>query len=171
MTSLYKKSGLRELHNVQSATPKVDGAFEKWNEAVFQAGALSLKLKEMIAVACATATGCAYCIDIHTNAAKKQGATKEELAEAIFVASALKAGSAFAHGANAFRTYDGDEGDSLYKKEFFNKTNDFASLAPEVFKTFIAFATEATKEGVLRVKEKELIAVHFYIVTNILLRL
>ncbi len=65
---------------------------------------LSAKEKELIAVA--HTIGCPYCIDIHTKAAKKAGVTKEELAESILVATALKAGSALAHSVNALNTYD-----------------------------------------------------------------
>jgi alkylhydroperoxidase/carboxymuconolactone decarboxylase family protein YurZ len=37
------------------------------------------------------------CIEGHVRAAKKAGATDQEIAEAIFVAAALRAGGAFAH--------------------------------------------------------------------------
>ena len=159
MTTLYAKEGIQQLGQLAKLAQQPNKAFGAWNQAVFQEGALSTKLKEIIAVASATTTGCAYCIDIHTGAAKKAGATKEELAEAILVASALKAGSAFAHAANAFRSYDGEEGDTLYKKEYFSKTNEFGKPATDALKTFVAFSNEAVAEGVLSVKEKELIAV------------
>ena len=51
-------------------------------------------------------TGCPYCIDIHTKSAKKAKVTKEEVAEAILVATLLKAGSAMSHGVNALNAYD-----------------------------------------------------------------
>jgi AhpD family alkylhydroperoxidase len=68
-----------------------------------------VKEKELIAVAVAHTTGCPYCIDIHSKAAKKVGVTKEELAESILVATALKAGSALAHSVNALIAYDSDQ--------------------------------------------------------------
>jgi len=57
-------------------------------------------------VAVAHTTQCPYCIQVHTQNAKKQGATKEEVAEAIFVAAALRSSGAAAHGAMALRFYD-----------------------------------------------------------------
>ena len=66
---------------------------------------LSVKEKELIAVAVAHTTGCPYCIDIHTKGAKGANATKEEIAESIMVATALKAGSALAHSVNALNAY------------------------------------------------------------------
>ncbi|HOG16069.1 MAG: Carboxymuconolactone decarboxylase family protein [Syntrophaceae bacterium PtaU1.Bin231] len=70
------------------------GAF---NGKVFQAGALPVKTKELIAVAAAHVTRCPYCIAGHTRAAKKAGATDEEIAEAVLVAVAMSAGASLAH--------------------------------------------------------------------------
>lgn len=159
MTNLYNKEGIKQLAQLKNLAEAPNAAFHAWNAATFKDGALSQTFKEIIAVASATTTGCAYCIDIHTNAAKKAGATKEQLAEAIFVATALKAGSAFAHSANAIRAYDGDSEDELYKKSYFAKTGELNKLAPDAFKAFIHFSNAAVAPGVLNAKEKELIAV------------
>lgn len=48
-------------------------------------------------MAVALVTQCPYCIDVHAAAARKSGATDEELAEAAFVAAAIKAGGALTH--------------------------------------------------------------------------
>jgi AhpD family alkylhydroperoxidase len=57
------------------------------------------KVKELIAIGVAHTTQCPYCIEGHVRAAKKSGATDQEIAEAVFVAAALRAGGAFAHSA------------------------------------------------------------------------
>jgi AhpD family alkylhydroperoxidase len=69
-------------------------------------GKLTAKLKELIAVAVAHMTGCSHCIDVHVKQVKKHRASKEEMAESIMVATALKTGSAMAHGVNALVAYD-----------------------------------------------------------------
>jgi AhpD family alkylhydroperoxidase len=46
----------------------------------------------------ALTTQCPYCLEIHKGAAIKAGATKEELAETIFIAAALRAGAVITHG-------------------------------------------------------------------------
>jgi len=48
-------------------------------------------------VACTYMTRCPYCIEGHSGAALKAGATKEELAEVIQIAMALNAGACIAH--------------------------------------------------------------------------
>ena len=80
-------------------------AFIDFDQQALKAGKLSVKEKELIAVAVAHTTGCPYCIELHTKAAKKAGASLEEVAESIFVAVALNAGAALAHGVNALNAY------------------------------------------------------------------
>jgi len=48
---------------------------------------------------------CDGCITIHTDAAVKQGATQEELAEALGVAIAVNAGAALVYSARAMDAY------------------------------------------------------------------
>jgi AhpD family alkylhydroperoxidase len=55
------------------------------------------KTKQLIAVAVAHVTQCPYCIRGHTKAAMREGATSEELMEAIWVAAEMRAGAAYAH--------------------------------------------------------------------------
>ena len=75
-------------------------AFGAFDAAVMADGALSKKTKELIAVAVALTTQCEYCLTIHSEHARNEGATEEELAEVTFVAAALRAGAAITHGAN-----------------------------------------------------------------------
>lgn len=92
----------RELAARRSVlAPKADEAFRAFNDAVFSEGALPTKLKQLIAVAAAHVTQCPYCIRGHTKAALKAGASREEIMEAIWVATEMRAGAAYAHSALA----------------------------------------------------------------------
>ena len=48
-------------------------------------------------MAVAHVTQCPYCIRGHTKAAMREGASREELMEAIWVAAEMRAGAAFTH--------------------------------------------------------------------------
>ncbi|MGD8427799.1 MAG: carboxymuconolactone decarboxylase family protein [Balneolaceae bacterium] len=72
-------------------------AFRNFSKAVFKEGALDEKTKQLIAVASAHITQCPYCIKGHTKQAKMKGATNKEIMEAIWVASEMRAGAAYAH--------------------------------------------------------------------------
>lgn len=69
-------------------------------------GAIPRKYRELMALAVAVTTQCPYCLDVHTKNAKRAGATREEVAEAIFIAAALRAGAAATHGALALKLFD-----------------------------------------------------------------
>jgi len=69
-------------------------------------GKIPRKYRELIALAVACTTQCPYCIEVHTTAAKAQGASREEITESAFLAAALRAGGAATHGAMALKFYD-----------------------------------------------------------------
>jgi len=69
-------------------------------------GAIPRKYRELIALAVACTTQCPYCIEVHSKAAKKAGASRHEIAESSFLAAALRAGGAATHGAMALKFYD-----------------------------------------------------------------
>lgn len=69
-------------------------------------GAIPAKYRELISVAVALTTQCSYCIDVHSANAAQEGATREELAETVFIAAALRAGAAVGHGLLALRLFE-----------------------------------------------------------------
>lgn len=69
-------------------------------------GAIPRKYRELIALAVACTTQCPYCLDVHTRAAKRAGASRAEVTEAAMLAAALRAGAAVTHGALALKLFD-----------------------------------------------------------------
>jgi AhpD family alkylhydroperoxidase len=109
MTSYFDTDDKQYTRIYKSETPDILSSFNDFNAAVFAAEnrEIPLKYRELIAVAVAITTQCAYCIDGHSANAVKAGASRGELAEAAWVAAALKAGGAFAHGRLALKLTDG----------------------------------------------------------------
>jgi AhpD family alkylhydroperoxidase len=99
--SLYPQPSRELAAKRRALAPETERAFQAFSRQAFAEGALSGKFKQLIAVAVAHVTQCPYCISAHTKAAMRQGATAEELMEAIWVASEMRAGAAFAHAAIA----------------------------------------------------------------------
>ncbi len=97
MASVYSPSTPEIAHRRRELAPIQQAAFDAFSKAVFGAGALSTKTKQIIAVAVAHVTQCPYCISGHTKAALSAGATPQELMEAIWVAAEMRAGGAYAH--------------------------------------------------------------------------
>ena len=157
--SLYQKSYFSRLGEFSDLTPDTFKYFIRFDHYALKEGVISSKLKELIAIAVAHTTGCPYCIDLHVKKGKSLETSKEEMAEAIMVATALKAGSALAHGVNALNSFDNTDDEELYKKAYFNRLKEFSNLNGDAFKAFVDFDQQALKSGLLSVKEKELIAV------------
>ncbi|MGO2113059.1 MAG: carboxymuconolactone decarboxylase family protein [Pseudoclavibacter sp.] len=86
-------------------TPEMLKGFLAFDGAVFaeEGPAIPLKYRELIAVAVGITTQCVYCIDAHSKRAVKAGASEQELAEAAWVSTAIRAGGGFAHGRLAFK--------------------------------------------------------------------
>jgi AhpD family alkylhydroperoxidase len=66
---------------------------------------LGAKVRELIALAVAVTMRCDGCIAVHTDAAIKQGATEDEIAEALGVAVALNAGAALVYSTRVMDAY------------------------------------------------------------------
>jgi AhpD family alkylhydroperoxidase len=108
--NFYPADGMKALKKLRTLRPDLFKAFVEFDTKVFEEGALSVKVKELIAVATAHITQCPYCIDVHTKRAVTAGATEEEVAESIFVAMALRAGGSFAHSTVAMHAMEHKEG-------------------------------------------------------------
>ena len=104
---MYQENDLKRIPDMKALAPKDFTAWANLDGIVGrQDGKVPAKYRELIAIAVAHTTQCPYCILVHTKNAKKQGATKEEVAEAIFVAAAIRTSGAAAHGAMSMRFYD-----------------------------------------------------------------
>src|SRR6185437_14191492 len=95
--SLYPSSAHSLSDTRKRLAPEIHDAFQTFSRKVFANGSLPTKTKQLIGVAVAHVTQCPYCIRGHTKAAIREGATREELMEAIWVAAEMRAGAAYAH--------------------------------------------------------------------------
>ena len=102
--AMYPEASRELYRQRQALAPEILAAFRAFGEKVFADGALPSKTKELIAVAVAHVTQCPYCISGHTELALRKGATQQEVMEAIWVASEMRAGAAYAHSNIALDT-------------------------------------------------------------------
>ena len=80
------------MADMLKSNPDVNQKFVDFYRQVFKDGALSLKSKELIALAVSLGAGCEPCYETHLEKAKKLGNTDEEIREAIAVAEVVAAG-------------------------------------------------------------------------------
>ena len=104
----YRKqlaAGVKEIG--QLSPDKIKGYIEL-SSAGQKKNLLGAKTRELIALAMAVTLRCDGCITVHSEAAIKQGASKDEIAEALGVAAAVSAGAALVYSTrvmDAFKEY------------------------------------------------------------------
>ena len=82
------------LGELMKLSPDTLRGYRTLSEANSKTGKLDEKTRQLISLAVAVTTRCDGCIVVHSDAALKAGATKEEIAEALGVAVAMNAGAA-----------------------------------------------------------------------------
>ncbi len=87
--------------------PQESAAFMNLKHTAERAdGVIPVKYRELMSIAVALTTQCAYCIESHIKNAVQAGATREEIAETVFIAAALRAGGAVGNGLMAMRIFE-----------------------------------------------------------------
>lgn len=99
------------MKDLRESAPEMVSAFFGFDKAVFNknSGNLDLATRELIAVGVAVTTQCPYCIADHSKRAVHAGASKADVAEAVMVAAALRAGGGVTHGWKAMKSIADDE--------------------------------------------------------------
>lgn len=97
------ESGLALLNG---AVPDAMAGFLTLGQASHGKGALSPKMKELIALGIAIAVHCDGCISYHAKAVYEVGATRKEVAEMIAVAIHMGGGPSVVYGGEALKAFD-----------------------------------------------------------------
>lgn len=93
MSSYYESDDLKKFGDIgRHAKPMADEFFKYYGMVTGQDGALSKREKALIALAIAHSEKCPYCIDAYTTVCLETGSNPEQMAEAVHVAAAMKAG-------------------------------------------------------------------------------
>ncbi len=87
-------------------SPDTVKGYVQISQANAATGTLDTKTRELIALAVAISLRCDGCITVHTAAARKAGATKSEIAEALGVAVAVNAGAALVYSTRTMDAFD-----------------------------------------------------------------
>ena len=95
--SEYKQQIATGVGQIAAASPDILRGYRVLSDASQKSGKLDAKTRELIALGVAVTRQCDGCIAVHTDAAIQQGATREEIAEALGVAIAVNAGAALVY--------------------------------------------------------------------------
>jgi AhpD family alkylhydroperoxidase len=101
----YRDQILAAVGDLGRLSPGTARGYRELSNAGSQENVLGAKTRELIALAVAVTRQCDGCITIHTDAALKNGATREEVAEALGVAIAVNAGASLVYSARVIDAY------------------------------------------------------------------
>jgi AhpD family alkylhydroperoxidase len=111
--SAYRRDLIKTIGQVAQVSPDVVKGYRAISDAGAKTAQLSPKTRELIALAVAVSLRCDGCIAVHTAAAQKHGATKEEIIEALGVAIGLNAGATLVYSARVMDAFQQHEADGV----------------------------------------------------------
>jgi AhpD family alkylhydroperoxidase len=94
------------LREIRAAKPDIMKAYGELHHANAGSTHLDAKTRELVALAVSVTLRCDGCINAHTEAAVKAGASKEEMVEALSVAIMVNAGAALVYSARTMDAFD-----------------------------------------------------------------
>lgn len=95
----YHKQIGETLGELMKLSPDTLRGYRTLNDANAKTSKLGEKTRQLISLAVAVTTHCDGCIVVHTDAALKAGASREEISEALGVAVSMNAGAALIYSA------------------------------------------------------------------------
>lgn len=106
----YRANMQKNVKELAQLTPNTLKGLQTLETPLPELKHLDAKTRELIALAVAVTTRCDGCIAVHSAAARKVGASKEEIAEALGVAVALNAGAALVYSSRVMEAFDSTQG-------------------------------------------------------------
>ena len=99
------KEWAAQLRALRGGSPEVMKGFAGIAQAALAPKALDAKTKELIALGIAVAIRCDDCIGFHVKAAIENGASQEEVTEALGIAIYMGAGSSVMYASHALEAF------------------------------------------------------------------
>src|SRR3954469_9339237 len=99
----YRQQLAATIAKIAKSSPDLVRAYRMLASARAKSSALDAKTRELVALAVAVTVRCDGCIATHVDLARKQGATADEITDALGIAVMVNAGAALVYSA---RTLD-----------------------------------------------------------------
>ncbi len=102
----YSEEIAARVREIGAANPDLIKAYAEFHHANAKSTHIDAKTRELIALAVSVTLRCDGCINAHTQAAVKAGASKEEVVDALGVAIMVNAGAAMVYSARTIDAFD-----------------------------------------------------------------
>lgn len=101
----YMQELAGRVGEIGRTSPEIIRGYRALSDAGQKTNHLDAKTRELIALAVAVTLRCDGCITTHTTAAVKNGASREEIVEALGVATAVNAGAALVYSSRVLDAF------------------------------------------------------------------
>ncbi len=102
----YRQQLVETIGKIARLSPETVKGYNTLSAAGTKTNHRDPKTRELIALAVAVTLRCDGCITVHTDAAIKNGGSREEIAEALGVAVSVNAGAALVYSARVIDAYE-----------------------------------------------------------------
>jgi AhpD family alkylhydroperoxidase len=102
----YRQQLNVRLGEIAKLSPDTIKGYQALSAAGQKSDLLGPKIRELISLAVAVTVRCDGCITVHAEAAARHGASRDEIAEALGVATAVNAGAALVYSARVLDAYE-----------------------------------------------------------------
>ena len=101
----YRRQLMVRVGEIAKISPDTIKGYQTLSAAGQKTNLLGPKIRELISLAVAVTVRCDGCITVHTEAAARHGASREEIAEALAVATAVNAGASIVYSTRVLDAY------------------------------------------------------------------
>jgi AhpD family alkylhydroperoxidase len=102
----YRQQLMVRVGEIGKISPETVKGYQTLSAAGQKTNLLGPKVRELISLAVTVSVRCDGCITVHTEAAARHGASREEIAEALAVATAVNAGAALVYSARVLDAFE-----------------------------------------------------------------
>jgi AhpD family alkylhydroperoxidase len=102
----YRQQLTVRIGEIAKMSPDTIKGYQTLSGAGQKTDLLGPKIRELISLAVAVTVRCDGCITVHAEAAARHGASREEIAEAPGVATAVNAGAALVYSTRVLDAYE-----------------------------------------------------------------
>jgi AhpD family alkylhydroperoxidase len=102
----YRQQLSARIGEIARLSPDTIKGYQALSAAGTRTNLLGPKTRELISLAVAITVRCDGCIAVHTEAAARHGASREEIAEALGVAAAVNAGAALVYSTRVLDAWE-----------------------------------------------------------------
>ena len=112
----YRQQLVETIGKIGRLSPETVKGYGILSTAGSKTNRLDAKMRELIALAVAVSLRCDGCITVHTDAAIKHGASRDEIAEVLGVAVSVNAGAALVYSARVMDAYEANPAATAVEK-------------------------------------------------------